>query len=363
MAKEPSTEEILQAVELHVARHGITARLSSPGTADLSRQPLLDCRIVRSIEKREEGRRRVPGRPADVAGRETYTDLATHPLDPPSDPSTARKVELVLEGSLGEAPCDGCDGGRTDCERCAGRGRLECEPFVECEGCEGGIDACWECEGSGRPRPRGRRTDPRPADVRQRVRCVRCRRPDAACPACLGRGRTKCADCKGTGSVQCPGCKGARRLRHAECAGTGVFTTWTGAVISHTPEVRRVEQSAPLHLRQPTDGAGQWRRTVLTTATEKLPDDLDPRHRELILPHLALADGEVGRRVTVRRLPLARVTAHADPDRVYFAFPSHTGIKVVERPSRQRVVRFTAVASTTLAVAVLVLVLVLVVLG
>lgn len=363
MARKPSTEEMLQAVGQHVARHGITVRLTSPGTADLTWQPLLDCRIVRSVEARNESPMKAPGRRGDIAERPTYTDLAAHPVDPPADPGTSQRLELVRAGSLEDIVCEGCEGGRRACGRCTGGGRLACEEFVRCAGCGGGIDACWECDGTGRPRSRGRPAEPRPADGPQRARCSRCHRPDAACPKCLGRGRTECTVCRGSGSVECPACRGAGRLRHAECAGTGLFTAWTGAVVSHTPEVRKVEQAAPLHLRQAADGAGDWRRTVLTSAAEKLPDDLEPAHRAMITRHLAPGPDEVSREVTVRHLPLARVTVHADPDRVYFAFPSRTGIKVVERPSRQRVVRFTAMASTTVAVALLVLLLAVLVLN
>jgi hypothetical protein len=312
---------------------------------------------VRSVEARSESAMKVHGRRGDIAERPTYTDLATYPVDPPADPGTEQRLELVREGSLEEVACEGCEGGRRTCGRCGGSGRLACDEFVKCAGCGGGIDACWECDGTGRPRSHRRTAQPRPADGPQRARCSRCHRPDAACPKCLGRGRTECTVCRASGFVECPACRGAGRLRHGECAGTGLFTTWTGAVISRTPEVRRVEQPAPLYIRQWADGAGDWRRTVLTSVTDKLPDDLEPEHSAMITHHLAPGPNEVSREVTVRHLPLARVTAHADPDHVYFVFPSRTGIKVVERPSKQRVVRFTAIASTVVAVAVLVLLL------
>ncbi|MFC3573337.1 hypothetical protein ACFOZ0_08640 [Streptomyces yaanensis] len=360
MAREPSAEEILRAVEQHVSRHGISARLTSPGTADLSWQSLLDCRIVRSIETRDERSMKDKGRRADLAERPTYTDLAEHPVDPPADPDTSQRLELVLLGSLDEVPCEGCEGGRKECVACRGRGGRACPEFVKCDGCGGGIDACWDCDGTGRPRPRGKPTEPRPAGAPQRVRCVRCHRPDSACPTCLGRGRTDCTVCKGAGFVECQSCKGAGRVKHVQCGGAGLFTTWTGAVISHAPEVKTVEEPAPLYLRRPRDATakGHWHGTTLTSTTDKLPDDLAPEHRAMIAPHLSVKENEVGRRVTLRHLPLARVTAHADPDRVYFAFPSRTGIEVVERPSRQRVVHFTAIGSAAVAVAVLVLVLV-----
>ncbi|MFD8030918.1 hypothetical protein ACFV3F_19615 [Streptomyces sp. NPDC059717] len=363
MAREPSAEELLQAVGEHVARHGISVLLTSPGAAHLSWQSLLDCRIVRSVEERSEREMRTTGRRRDIAERPAYTDLASHPVETPADPVTPLRLELVREGSLGEVSCEGCEGGRRTCGRCTGNGRLACEKFVSCDGCGGGIDACWECDGTGRPRRRGNLTGSRPVDGPQRARCSRCHRPDAACPKCLGKGRVDCPACRASGFVECSACRGEGRVKHTECAGTGLFTTWTGAVISRTADQRKVEEAAPLHIRSATDGAGAWRRSVLTGVTDKLPDDLEPVHRTLIEGHLALAKNEVGRRVTIRYLPLARVTVHADPDRVYFAFPSSTGIKVVERPSKQRVVRFSAIASTAVAVAVLLLLLVVVVLN
>ncbi|MFD0505567.1 hypothetical protein ACFQ0G_27130 [Streptomyces chiangmaiensis] len=294
---------MLQAVGQHVARHGISVLLTSPGAADLSWQSLLDCRIVRSIEERSEREMRATGRRRDIADRPTYTDLASHPVDPPADPGTPHRLELVREGSLEEVACEGCEAGRRTCARCTGNGRLTCDRFVPCDGCGGGIDACWECDGTGRPRRRGRRTDPRPVDGPQRARCSRCHRADAACPKCLGKGRMDCSVCRATGFVECSACRGAGRVRHTECAGTGLFTTWTGAVISHTPDARKVEEPAPLYIRPATDGAGDWRRTILTSATDKLPDDLEPAHRAMIDRHLAVSKNEVGRRVTIRHLP------------------------------------------------------------
>ncbi len=78
MAGEPSGEEVLQAVEAHVARRGITTRLTSPGTADLTRQSLLDFRIVRSIETRGERPMREQGSRGDIAGRPTHADIRAY---------------------------------------------------------------------------------------------------------------------------------------------------------------------------------------------------------------------------------------------------------------------------------------------
>ncbi|MFC9077575.1 hypothetical protein ACFTY7_11140 [Streptomyces sp. NPDC057062] len=114
MARKPSAEELLQAVGEHVARHGISVLLTSPGAAHLSWQSLLDCRIVRSVEERSEREMRTTGRRRDIADRPAYTDLASHPVETPADPVTPLRLELVREGSLGEVACEGCEGGPQD---------------------------------------------------------------------------------------------------------------------------------------------------------------------------------------------------------------------------------------------------------
>ncbi|KUN92348.1 hypothetical protein [Streptomyces resistomycificus] len=356
MGREPSGEDMLEAVEAHVVRRGVTTRLTAPGTADLTWQPLLDFRVVRCVETRGERPMRRPGGPGEVADRPTYTDVRTHRVHPPADPGRHEVHLLVRRGSLDEVPCDGCRDGSNECGACDGRGRRDCPRFVDCSGCQGGPDSCWECEGTGRPRTR-RATRPRHpyattlGERPARTTCKRCRIPDVACPKCRGRRQLDCPACDKAGYVECEQCAGTRRVTHQECEGTGRFTEWTEGWVHHTPHHDKERRLGRLDLRRPTGGLGAWRTAELTSATDKLPDDLDDAHRELITPRLAVREGEVARRVTLRHLPLAHVRVHADPHRDYYAFPSHTGIEVVARPTGERVRHFAAI---TAAVVVLV---------
>jgi hypothetical protein len=355
LATAPSDEEMLEAVQRHIARRGITTNLTTPGAAEFSRQQLLDFRIVRCIETREQRPRRVPGRRSDLAKRPTYTGgLDDYPFDPPADPAVSRSLRLVREGSLEEVACGGCEGGRKDCEACEGRGGRDCPRHVDCDVCEGGPDACWECDGTGTPRTRRAvRAARRSPEAARRATCERCERPDVACPKCLGRRQLDCPACKKSGFVACKDCAGRKRIRHEPCAGTGCFTTWTEGFIGYAPEEDEEKRLAPFHVRMSMDGTAQWSTTVLTSAADKLPDELQAAHRELLAPRLSVGDKEVRRQVTVRHLPLARVTVHADPHRVYYAFPGRAGIEVLDRPSKQRVLHVTARASAALTLVVL----------
>lgn len=138
---------------------------------------------------------------------------------------------------------------------------------------------------------------------------------------------------------------------------------WTEGFIDQTPHREKERQLGRLDLRRPTGNAGRWREAVLTRATDKLPDDLEDAHRNLITPRLAVREGEVARRAPLRHLPLARVRVHADPHRDYYAFPSHTGIEVVSRPTKERVRHFAALTGAVAVLVALVVVLVLAVLG
>ncbi|MFE9441045.1 hypothetical protein ACFYO2_19000 [Streptomyces sp. NPDC006602] len=296
MARGPSDEEILEAVEAYAARRGITTRLSSPGTADLSRQSLLDFRVVRCIETRDEHPMREPGSRGEIADRPTYTDIRTYPVDPPTDPERAQRWVLVRRGSLDEVLCADCHGGTNKCAACGGRGRHDCPRFVDCAECQGGPDACWECEGTGRSRTRRATASRHPYATAQdraaRATCARCRIPDVACPECRGRRQLDCPACKKTGYVQCEVCEGTKRVTHQECQGTGRFTVWTEGIVDRTPHHDKERQLGRLDLRRSTGNLGEWRKVVLTKATDKLPDDLDDAHRVLITPHLAVHKGE-----------------------------------------------------------------------
>ncbi|MFF4058260.1 hypothetical protein ACFYZ8_01170 [Streptomyces sp. NPDC001668] len=358
MAGRPSDMEILEAVEAYAGRRGIAARLTDPGAPDVTWQTLLDFRIVRSIETRGERPMREPGGQDGLASRPTYTDIATHPVAPPSDPEKTEAWLLVRRGSLDEERCANCDRGTTKCGDCEGRGVRDCPRFVDCPVCEGGPDACWECEGT------GRRRAGRPARLRsgapsaRRATCARCRASNAACPKCTGRRQLDCPDCKKKGHVQCGVCDGTKRVTHQECGGTGRFTVWTEGWIHQNPHREKERRLGRLDLRRTTGSVGRWHETILRRATDQLPDDLDEADENLIAPHLAPRKDEVARLATLRRLPLAHVTVHADPHRDYFAFPSHAGIEVTTRPTTQRVRYFAGIAMASVALVALVAVLV-----
>ncbi|MFJ1974756.1 hypothetical protein ACIO93_39715 [Streptomyces sp. NPDC087903] len=356
MPTAPSREEMLQAVEEKAARYGVHTSLSAPGAAYLVWQSVFECRVVRSIRSEEETAKRVKGRPKGIAGRPTYTDLAGHPVEPPADPANSGRVELVKDGSLGEEPCGDCVEGRRDCPVCEGQGGRKCARYVECETCHGGPDACWECNGTGHPRTRRARTAarPRPQGAEQRAACRRCKRADVACPTCLGQRERECMTCRAKGFVTCQTCKGAKRVRDEACGGTGLFTVWTEGAVIHTPDRDEVKRPAPLALKLRTDANGAWSRSRMTGVGEELPDYLEDAHRKEILPRLAAREREVRRHVTLRYLPLARVEVHADPDRVYYAFPGPAGIEVQGLPSKRRVAHLTALTSAALALVALV---------
>ncbi len=246
-SSEPSDEEMLQAVERYLSGQGRTVRLVVPRTAELSRQPLLDFRIERRYEKRRGGLPgRLPGKKLkQVSRRPSYIDLDTHPVEVPPGFAQSPQVELVLAGSIAEVLCPDCAAGKQDCEGCGGRGRIKCVKYVECTGCGGGGDACWECGGTGRP-PVGPRNRRRPTNAQvMRVMCNRCGLPDAACPTCLGRKEMNCPACGAQGHRACDTCKGTKHVRHTQCDGTGFFTTWTGAVVTHPVDSDRERNRLP----------------------------------------------------------------------------------------------------------------------
>ncbi|MFF3844664.1 hypothetical protein [Streptomyces sp. NPDC002328] len=363
MATVPSEEEVLRAVERRMTRYKITADLSAPGAATVSWPSVLECRIHRSLEKRREEPGRAKGpRSANqrVADRPTYTDLHANPVTPPDDPATARRIDLVREGTLDETACDGCTDGRKDCDACKGRGGRDCPAWIECEVCEGGPDACWECDGTGTPRTRRPRASarPRPEGARPRAaQCKRCAAADVACPNCAGEWKWKCPACKGKGRITCGECKGARRLPHQPCGATGRLTVWTAGVITHTPATDELKPVYPPFSRLKS---GRRLTAELNAAGDELPDFLDDVHRKRLARLLAEQDREVRRRVSLSYLPLARVESPADPRRVYYAFPAATGgIEVIDRFSRQRVSAFAWTAAAVVALAVVVAVTVL----
>ncbi|WP_143666596.1 hypothetical protein, partial [Streptomyces reticuliscabiei] len=135
-----SDEEMLRAVESYLSGRGNPVRLVAPGTAELSRRPLLDFRIERRFEERREGvPRQMPGKKLrQISKRPTYTDLATHVVPVPPGFASSPPVELVLAGSVAEVPCVDCEGGKQGCVSCGGHGRQDCVQKVTCTGCGGG---------------------------------------------------------------------------------------------------------------------------------------------------------------------------------------------------------------------------------
>ncbi|MET7688931.1 hypothetical protein ABZT06_13320 [Streptomyces sp. NPDC005483] len=360
MAGRPSDAEVIEEVEAHARRRGVAGGPTGPGAEAPVWQVLLDFRIVRSIETRGERAMREPGSRDDIAKRPTYTAIGSHPVPAPTDPEEAGARLLVREGSLTEEQCADCHGGTNKCEACRGRGTRDCVRFVDCPLCEGGPDACWECEGTGRSRsrrPPHLRAGASAADRAARVRCARCRVPDVACPKCRGRRQLDCPACHKSGQVECAACSGGKRVTHQECRGTGRFTVWTEGWIHHNPHRARERRLGRLDLRRPTGNLGRWHETVLRRTTDKLPADLDESDEALLTPLLTPRKNEVARRATLRLLPLAHVRVHADPHRDYFAFPTHTGIKVITRPTTERFRHFAAIATASALLVALVAVL------
>ncbi|MDX3458112.1 hypothetical protein PV396_40300 [Streptomyces sp. ME02-8801-2C] len=363
--ENPSDEEVLQSVERYLSGRGNPVRLVAPGTAELSRQPLLEFRIDRRFEERHPGvPERVPGKKLkQIAKRPSYTDLATHQVPVPAGFQPTLPVRLVLAGSVAEGPCPDCAAGKRDCDTCGGSGTQDCPELVACDGCGGGSDSCWSCGGNRRP---GSRKPPPNASPRTDW-CRRCAAPKAACPKCVGFQTMTCPVCDGKRRRKCEACNGAKRVRHKPCEGTGFFTTFIEARITHPVESEQERVAAPAHLRWRTQWRAGWREKRLHRVTDKLPADLPETLRGQVEPQLALAEREVARLATLRYLPVARVTVDADPDWVYFAFPgrseSAAPLNVVRRPAKQRVLRLVGIASAAVVVALLVTLLVLSVTG
>ncbi|WP_460066040.1 hypothetical protein [Streptomyces sp. YKOK-I1] len=356
MARRPSDEEILRAVERQLAGRRISTRLTDPGAASLSWESVLECEIHRSIEERgKEGPRTAKGplsRNGTIAERPTYTDLDAYVAKPPADPSRRQVVHLVREGTLDEVPCGGCVDGRKDCAACEGRGRTDCPPWIDCEVCRGGPDTCWECDGTGTPRTRRARdgTRPRKEGTRERAaECKRCHAADVACPKCSGDWRRECPACRGKGDVVCGTCDGDRRVEHRECDATGRLTVCTGATITHEPR----RDALPVKRHPGQLKTGDWYRATLTSPDDDLPGFLEDGHAKRLAPLLAPRAREVRRHVTIALLPLARVETPADPDHVYYAFRLPSGdIKVIDRFSRQRKAALLWAAAAVVALAV-----------
>ncbi|MGW2181471.1 hypothetical protein ACWCXX_25890 [Streptomyces sp. NPDC001732] len=362
MADSLSEDDVLEAVARHLGTPGGGRQLRRTG-ADVVRLPMLDLRIVRSLETRTSRPETRPGR-YDLSKRPTYEgDLHDHPVEPPKDPARTRTVELVLRGSGRTVAC-GCDEGRRPCARCRARGKLPCETGPMCPACEG-VEPCTWCDGTG-----GRRKDRttvgpareknvtgpvREKNGRGRTTCLKCGKSRTACPECRGRGTSTCPQCDDTGFRDCPVCAGERSTEHAPCEGTGLVTLWTAGSVRQAPEwneLKLPDPAPPLRVRQRTGRAGAWERATLTSADAPLPAGLDPAHAAAVEAVLAPARREVARRVDIGRLPLTVVEIPDDPDHVFYVFPGRDGPQVLPVWSRRRSLR---VAAAVAGVVVLVL--------
>lgn len=353
---EPTDADVLTAVGRLIEARGGVVDLRALGAVRITRRSVLDCRLTRSLRRREEEPAEADGEP-DLSHLPVYEDLAEHPVPPPRDPRVRRVRELVLDGSVRRHGCF-CGNGKVPCSMCAGRGRISCEPWTRCAACRA-TDSCAECGGSGKRRsggsaartPTSSRTPTSPRSPAQhrgadatdgpRADCALCGAPESACPDCRGRGhgRTVCADCRGRGSQPCPDCDGSGKTDHEACGGQGVRTTWTRGVVEDSPHVEEVRLPAerlPLRVRHRARKRGRWRHAVLG-GDDPLPDDLAPEHRAAVEPLLRPRPGEVARRVELDHLPLVRVDVVTHPDRVFYVFPGHARLGVVPVASRRRV--------------------------
>ncbi|WP_405719617.1 hypothetical protein [Streptomyces sp. NBC_00046] len=126
MADSLSEGDILEAVARHIGRPGQGPQLRRAG-ADITPLPMLDLRIVRSVETRSTQLESRSGK-YDISGRETYEgELRDHPVEPPKDPARWRKVELVLNGSVRTVDC-GCDEGGSPVRAAGPRGNCAARP-------------------------------------------------------------------------------------------------------------------------------------------------------------------------------------------------------------------------------------------
>jgi hypothetical protein len=343
-------KDVLDAVQRRLGdRSGVSAVL--PGAAEVTWVPLLEGTVERCIEARVEKKQKHHG-PIDLSSRPVYDTLAGISLDPPGYPFTATTKKLVQRGSVAERLCE-CGNGSVTCPRCQGRGELACEPTATCPNCHG-IDPCARCHGT------GRRTGRTSADITKaaadHVTCRKCGASDAACSGCHGQGRLPCPTCQGKGTRDCPGCDSAGTVAHNRCGGTGGNVTWTEGIISRMPKQDRVRlpETGPARLaRWYARDTGHWNETTLSTH-DALPCDLARQFTTLRTSLTAHTD-EITRRAKLRYLPMARVTLHQQPHRIYYVFPGHNTLHVRALPSRHRTWQVTAALLALLALVAVVL--------
>ncbi|MFE3598513.1 hypothetical protein [Streptomyces sp. NPDC059142] len=386
--QEPSEEALLEAV---LAYGGGNRRTRHPhrelveGVRKIERHQLLRARTVRCVETREEEDAEHHG-PLDLSGRPRYRDeLRDHVLAAPKDAHERLTLELVREGSDREIICS-CDNGRIACTGCEGRGSHQCpDPETAlCPECLG-VGSCAHCPdvprdpparraGTGKPAPGGKpgpggkppvapaARPVRGAEAPPRTTCARCRRKEAACASCRGRGVIACTTCGGSHVVQCEECRGSRRIEHKQCGGKGSVVRWVRGVVRRRPSATALalpRRSWPRQVRHRLDRrTADWRE--LTTAGGdpfSVPDGVDRIHRRSLEGHLARDTREIAREVSVRSLRLTRLKLVNQPNWVFYVLPDERGLTVTRVPSRQLLLRASGATAGALTVLVLLLVL------
>ncbi|MEU9856746.1 hypothetical protein [Streptomyces sp. NPDC047974] len=358
-----SDDDILAAVRRGLGAAGADPAAFPAHGARITRHLLVDGEIVRSVETREERTGFQPGSP-DLSDRPRYDDLDGYAIPAPSDPRNPSTLLLVRRGTVDPRPCV-CTNGRRQCPRCEGAGDVKCPAYVPCGGCKGRL-CCLSCEGTGKPalkaadRPQG--------ETGTRVRCRECGAEDTACGKCRGAGQKKCGVCRGSGTRPCPVCERDGTIAHEYCEGTGRYVRWTEGVVERRPVVDAFKETSSL-----PDRAFAWTREddawqhvdtldTLDTLDADLDADpgadlgadtgLDPAVAAYLKPRLGHHDGEVGRRVRVRHLSLARVTHDDHPHRVHVVIPGPVTPRVVTVRSPRRTRQLALLALVVLVAAV-----------
>jgi len=198
-----------------------------------------------------------------------------HGWDSPSHPSEFRNRRITfIENEE-----------RLKCNRCGGKGRIDCSPDVPCPSCKGRRtrnDFCFTCGGSGR------------AGQDQKEQCW----------SCGGRGTRSedCAACAGiysgsTGRVRCKRCGGAGWVVCRACAGAG--------------EKLRVRLATRHYTR-----SAEHRYQLANLAPDQFKNGLAPRHFASFSGHLSLQELQPpeGEAVVMQRLS---VFSYAVESRTY----------------------------------------------
>ncbi|MFD5770133.1 hypothetical protein ACFWIN_30540 [Streptomyces sp. NPDC127049] len=347
-----SEDDILAAVRRSLGGAGTDGAVFPAQGARITRHLLVDGEIVRCVESREE-RAGFHRGVLDLSDRPAYDDIDRYAIPAPADPGARSTLLLVRRGSVEARACAVCTNGRQHCARCRGAGDVSCPPSVPCAACRESV-CCLSCEGTGK---RAREAADRPeGETALRVRCRACGAEDTACAKCRGAGPGKCPVCGGTGSRPCPDCEGAGTVSHGFCGGTGRYVEWTEGVIAREPVVDAIKETSSLPARSFgwTNEYDAWARVDLV-GEEAVPvagEDADPELAAFLKPRLGVHDGEVGRRVAVRHLSLARVTHDAHPHRVYIVIPGRAAPRVVPLRSRRRTWQLVGAALLLAAAAV-----------